>query len=265
MSSVDATPRSIFAPCLLADETTLITGGGSGINLAIAHRFAQHGANLILVGRTQDKLDRAVSELESLGAGKVMGIAADVRNAEQVAAAVARGTESLGPLDIVVAGAAGNFIAPANDLSPNGFAAVVNTDLMGTFNTFRLAFPALRKPGARLLAISAPQGAQPRPGQSHACSAKAGVEMLLRTLALEWGPLGVRVNGLSPGPIDGTEGIARLAPTEEARQRTRDAVPLRRLGGVDEIADAALFLVSTAASYLTGHILAVDGGISLAR
>jgi NAD(P)-dependent dehydrogenase (short-subunit alcohol dehydrogenase family) len=253
-----------FRPNLLDGETVVITGGGSGINLGIARRFARQGARVILVGRTREKLDRAAAEIDAeVGdSGRARGVVADVRDETALAEAMAVAAGEEGRIEIVVAGAAGNFPAPAAGMSANGFRAVVDIDLNGTFNTFRTAFDHLCKPGARLIAISAPQAFVPTPMQAHVCAAKSGVDQLLKTLAMEWGPLGIRVNGIAPGPIDDTEGMRRLAPGD-ARQRLVETIPLRRFGAVEEMADVALFLASPAAAYLSGHVIVADGGWSL--
>ena len=174
--------------------------------------------------------------------------ALDVREYEALEAAMRRTSETLGPIDIVVAGAAGNFPAPVAGMSARGFKAVIDIDVLGTFNTVRASWEFLRKPGACILAISAQHATVPIAYQSHVCAAKAGVELLIRTLAIEWGPSGVRANCITPGPTEDTEGMARLAPTPAAMERVKNAVPLRRLGTKDELADLALFLCSDAAS-----------------
>jgi NAD(P)-dependent dehydrogenase (short-subunit alcohol dehydrogenase family) len=253
--------QSVFRERLLAGRTALVTGGGSGINLTIAKRFAEHGARVTLLGRTQEKLDRACDEIRTIG-GTADGFAADVRDFAAVAAAFARTREQFGEVDLVVCGAAGNFPAPATGMSANGFKAVVDIDLLGTFNTCRAAYEHLRKPGASILAISATQAFTPIANQAHVCAAKAGVDMLIKTLAVEWGPAGVRLNSISPGPIDDTEGMRRLAPDPDSRRRAIESVPLSRLGTKDEIADLALFLVSDAARYITGAVYLCDGGQS---
>jgi len=148
-------------------------------------------------------------------------------------------------------------------LSANGFRTVVDIDLNGTFNVFRGAFDLLRKPGASLIAISAGQAINPIMLQAHACAAKAGVNQLVRVMAMEWGPLGVRVNGISPGPIAGTEGMARLAPTEQITETLTRRIPLRRYGTIAEVAESAVFLCSESAAYITGTILDCDGGSQL--
>jgi NAD(P)-dependent dehydrogenase (short-subunit alcohol dehydrogenase family) len=161
---------------------------------------------------------------------------------------------------VIVSGAAGNFPSQANDLSVNGFKAVVDIDLLGTFHVMKAVFPCLRKPGASVVNISAPQAFLPMVAQVHVCAAKAGVDMVTRTLALEWGRSGVRVNSVVPGPIDGTEGMARLAPTPEARKQAARSVPLGRLGTPDDIGNACLFLGSEFGSYVNGAVIPVDGG-----
>ena len=256
--------HSVFQPRLLAGQTALITGASSGINLGIAKRFAEHGANVVVVARNTEKIDRACAEIGARNSGRVLGCSVDVRHYAKLAAQIERAATHFGPLDIVIAGAAGNFLAPAATLSANAFAAVVGIDLLGTFNTFRASFAHLRKPGARLLAISAPQATQPMPLQSHACAAKAGVESLIRTLAVEWGgATGVTVNGISPGTVAGTEGVARLVGNEAMARKLTAHLPIPRLATVDELADLALFLVSPLAAYMTGQIIALDGGVSL--
>ena len=166
-------------------------------------------------------------------------------------------------LDILVCGAAGNFPAPVTGMSSNGFRAVMEIDLLGTFHACRAAFDRLRKPGASVLSISATFAISPAPLQAHVAAAKAGVDAFSKTLALEWAPYGIRVNVLTPGPIDDTEGMRRLAPTEEHRRRAMAAVPLGRFGAKDEIADLALFLCSEAAGFITGAVYVCDGGQSI--
>ncbi|CAM3558044.1 SDR family oxidoreductase [Deinococcus saxicola] len=251
------TPESTFRPDLLAGKHALITGGGSGINLGIAQSFAAHGCAITILGRNLEKAQKAAQGIEDAG-GRAMGVSADVRDFAALEAGVAQATEKFGDFDIVLAGAAGNFPAPVDGISPNGFKTVVDIDLLGTYNTIKAASPRLKTPGGNVLSISA--YGIPVPMQAHVVAAKAGVDMLTRTLAIEWGLRGIRVNAIIPGPIDGTEGMARLAPDEESRSRVAGSVPLGRMGIPQDIANAALFLVSGAASYVTGVILPVDGG-----
>lgn len=240
-----------------------IFGGTSGINLGIAKCFAAAGADVAVASRSQEKVDAAVAMLEELGSN-ARGYALDVRDVEEVGAALAHHADAAGELDVLVSGAAGNFPAFAKDLSPNGFKSVVDIDLLGSFHVLKSALPYLKKPGASVINISAPQAFLAMPGQVHVCAAKAGVDMLTRTLALEWGPEGIRVNSISPGPIADTEGMRRLAPTEEIAAKIAKSVPLQRFGEAREIGDAALFLSSDAGQYISGVVLPVDGGWSVA-
>jgi NAD(P)-dependent dehydrogenase (short-subunit alcohol dehydrogenase family) len=246
----------------LAGKSALITGGGSGINFAIAKRFASQGASVALVGRTKEKLDNAATELRAFG-GKAAGYPADVRDYDALAAAIASARKDHGALDIIVCGAAGNFPAAVLGMSANGFKAVIDIDLLGTFNTCRAGFEHLKRPGASIINISAMQAVSPMAMQAHVCAAKAGVDMLTKCLALEWGSEGVRVNSIAPGAVDDTEGMARLAPTPEIKKHYTQTIPLRRFAQKDEIADLALFLVSDAAQFITGTVILCDGGQSL--
>jgi len=174
-------------------KTLFVAGGTSGINLGIAEAFAKAGAKLAVVNRSQNRVDEAHRQLRELG-GEVMALSADVRNVEAISAALKTAHDSLGEIDILVSGAAGNFPSRALDMSANGFKAVVDIDLLGTFNVLRHGHAYLNKPGAVVVNISAPQALLPMPLQSHVCAAKAGVDMLTRVLAIEWGRDGIRVN-----------------------------------------------------------------------
>ena len=255
---------SIFRENLLQGRVAFVTGGGSGIGLRMAERFAEHGAGVVLAGRKQERLDQAAAAIRARG-GCAETAALDVREYEAVAAALQKTRERHGEIDILLCAAAGNFPAPVTGMSANGFKAVIDIDLLGTFNTCRAAFEHLRKPGASVIAISATHATTPTAGQAHVCAGKAGVELLIKTLAIEWGPLGVRANCITPGPTDDTEGMRRLAPTPEARRRVEQSVPLRRYGTKDELADLALFLSTGAAAYITGATYHCDGGASLTR
>jgi NAD(P)-dependent dehydrogenase (short-subunit alcohol dehydrogenase family) len=255
---------SIFRDHLLQDRVAFVTGGGSGIGQRMAERFAEHGAKVVLAGRRQEKLDAAAARIRSAG-GTAETAALDVRDYAAVERALRAAFEGFGPIDILLCAAAGNFPAPVAGMSANGFKAVIDIDLLGTFNTCRAAYEFLRKPGASILSISASHATTPIAGQSHVCAAKAGVELLTKTLAIEWGPLGLRANCITPGPTAETEGMERLAPTAEAQRRVVETIPLGRYGSKDELADLALFLSSEAASYITGAVYACDGGHSLTR
>ncbi len=249
---------SVFVENLLQGKVAFVAGGTSGINLEIARGLAEYGASIAVFSRSQERVEGAVRDLET-GGKRVQGFVGDVREYGSIERALAAAA-AFGPIDIVVSGAAGNFICPAAQLSPNGFRTVVDIDLMGTFNVLRAAYGVIRKPGASIINISAPQSTEAYWGQAHVSAAKAGVDMLTRSLAVEWGPEGIRVNAIVPGPIDGTEGMARLAPTEEIRTAWRKANPLRRLGTGRDVANVALFLASEAAAYVTGAIVYCDGG-----
>jgi NAD(P)-dependent dehydrogenase (short-subunit alcohol dehydrogenase family) len=256
--------ETIFRDHLLAGKVALVTGGGSGIGQRMAERFAEHGARVVLVGRNQEKLDAAAARIREAG-GVASTAALDVRDYAAVEAAVQKTRQELGEIDILLCGAAGNFPASVAGMSANGFKAVIDIDLLGTFNTCRAAYESLRKPGASVISISANHASVAIPYQAHVCAAKAGIELLMKTLALEWGPQGIRANCITPGPTDDTEGMRRLAPTPEARAATEKKVPLGRYGTKDELADLALFLCSSAASYITGAVYHCDGGTSLTR
>ena len=247
------------SPFDFSGKNVFIAGGTSGINLGIAHAFARSGAKLTVISRSQDKVSAAVEALKAHG-GEVGGYAVDVREYAKVEEAFKETRARFGNIDVLVSGAAGNFPAPAVGMSPNGFKTVVDIDLMGTYHVFRAAFPYITKPGACLINISAPQAFMPMEFQMHVCAAKAGVDMVTKVAALEWGSLGVRVNSVVPGFIDNTEGMRRLAPTEGARKLAKDSIPLGEFGNVDDIANACMWLASPTARYVTGVILPVDGG-----
>jgi len=242
-------------------KNVVIFGGTSGINLGVAECFAQAGATVAVVSRSQEKVDAAVKHLSQWS--RIVGFAQDVRHADEIAKLCKQIALDIGAFDVVVSGAAGNFPAKALDMSANAFKTVVEIDLLGTFHVMQGIFPHLSKPGASVINISAPQAFIPMEYQSHVCAAKAGVDMLTKTLAMEWGAEGVRVNSIVPGPIDNTEGMKRLAPTEKMSQMIADSVPTKRLGHTHDIGKAALFLGSDYASYISGVILPVDGGWSL--
>jgi NAD(P)-dependent dehydrogenase (short-subunit alcohol dehydrogenase family) len=252
---------AVFVDNLLAGKTAFIAGGTSGINLGIAKTFARLGAKVSVAGRNPEKAAGAAAEIG--GPDVALGLSCDVRIYQSVEDALQKAVDTFGKFDIVISGAAGNFVAPALGMSANGFRTVVDIDLNGTFNVFRACYAHLNRPGASLIAITAGQAVNPSMFQAHVCAAKAGINHLIRVLAMEWGPDGVRVNGISPGPIGDTEGMARLAPTPEAEKAIKERVPLRRYGTKDEIGDAAAFLSSDAARYITGTILDVDGGSQL--
>jgi NAD(P)-dependent dehydrogenase (short-subunit alcohol dehydrogenase family) len=254
-----------FPTDLYKGKTVFVTGGGSGINLGIASNFAALGAHVAICGRNQDRLDTAAAQLRSLNEhvhGKVLPVAADVRDPAALESAFTRTQNEVGTIDVLVAGAAGNFICAAEDLSPNGFRTVIEIDLLGAFHASRLAFAQLKQTRGCLIYVSAPQATVPQAYQAHVGAAKAGIDMMMKDLAIEWGCHGIRANSIVPGPIAGTEGMKRLS-SDEGSAEMLASLPLRDYGTVDDIGQAAVFLASPLARYVTGAVLAVDGGMSL--
>lgn len=250
------------APFEFTGKSVFIMGGTSGINLAIAKKFAGLGASVAVASRAQDKVDAAVKQIEDLGV-KAIGFSADVRDLDVLKNGLESVHEELGYLDIIIAGQAGNFPAKALDMSSNGFKAVLDIDVQGTFNVLRYSYQYLKKPGGSIINISAPQSYVPMEQQVHVCAAKAGVDMITRVLALEWGAAGIRVNSIVPGPVKATVGMERLAPTPEMQEAVTSSIPLGRWGTVEDIANCAMFLSSEFADYINGAIIPVDGGWSL--
>ena len=275
--------RKVFSDGVLRGRVAFVTGGGTGITGGVARALAEAGANVSLVSRSIKHLEPAAKSINDArgkpgnrnptvreGAetinrsiGEAFAVAADVRNPEAVETAIAATIDRFGRVDIVVNGAAGNFLCAAEELSPNGFGTVVDIDLKGTFNVCRAAFNELKKNRGQILNISATLHYLGTPMQLHVSAAKAGVDALTKNLAVEWGPYGIRVNAIAPGPIEDTEGMKRLVP-EPIKEKLRKKVPLGRFGLIKDIENAALFLCSDAASFINGAIIAVDGGQWLA-
>jgi NAD(P)-dependent dehydrogenase (short-subunit alcohol dehydrogenase family) len=249
-------PRDLFA-----GKTVFVTGGGSGINLGIARTFAALGANIGICGRSQERLDAAATGLRELGA-KVTATSADVRMPDQLQSAMTASRDALGDIDVLVCGAAGNFLVKGEKLSFNGFKTVVDIDLVGSFNASRIAFEQLKRTRGSILFVTAPMAMMPHAYQAHVGPAKAGVEMLMKNLALEWGPYGIRSNSIIPGFVGDTEGMRRISAAGDSDNFVAN-IPLRRMGVTQEIGDAAAFLASPLASYITGTSLWVDGGQAL--
>jgi NAD(P)-dependent dehydrogenase (short-subunit alcohol dehydrogenase family) len=248
-----------FVDDALKGRVAFVAGGSSGINLAVACRFASKGAKIMLISRSAERLVAAAETVSHAG-GTVIYEAADVRDNVAVQSALSKCHETFGPIDIVLSGAAGNFVAPVSQVSSNGFRTVVDIDLFGTYNVLKHSYPYLRRPGASLISITAPVADKPMIGQAHAGAAKAGVNTLTKVLAAEWGCDGVRVNAISPGFIANTEGCARLVGTPAREQRLVGVIPMRELGRASDIADLALFLATEHARYITGAVIDCDGG-----
>ncbi len=250
--------EKVFADNILQGKVAFVTGGGTGITGGVARAFAEKGASLAIVSRNEDHLIPMKQLIEENG-GECMAIAADVRDYASVEEAIKKAAGHFGKIDILVNGAAGNFLCAADQLSSNGFGTVVDIDTKGTFNVCRAAFEELKKSKGQILNISATLHYLATPMQIHVSAAKAGVDAITRNLSAEWGRHGIRVNGIAPGPIEDTEGMKRLLMPELKEKITRK-IPLGRFGRIADIENAALFLASDAASYINGVTLVVDGG-----
>ena len=251
-----------FRPDLLIGKTALVTGGGTGIGRGLSLALAAHGCDVAIISRTASHLEQTSGDIEALDR-RSLAVAADVRDPAAIDEAVGQTVAALGRLDILVNNAAGNFLCLAENLSPNGFGAVVDIDLKGTFHMSKAALPHLKATGGTVLNISATLHYVGTAAQLHVSAAKAGVDALTRVLAVEWGQYGIRVNGIAPGPVDQTEGVRRLL-VGTSRERAVKSTPLGRLGAIADVSDAALFLCSEAAAFITGVTLVVDGGLWLA-
>ena len=249
---------NIFADNILKGKVAFVTGGGTGITGGVARAFAEHGAKIAITSRKPENLEAMKKVIED-GGGECFAVAADVRDFAAVENAITKTVEHYGRIDIVVNGAAGNFLCAANELSPNGFGTVVDIDTKGTFNVCRAAFEELKKSQGQILNISATLHYLATPMQIHVSAAKAGVDAITRNLSVEWGRHRIRVNGIAPGPTEDTEGMKRLLPDALKEKITRK-IPLGRFGRIADIENAALFLTSDAGSYINGVTLVVDGG-----
>lgn len=248
------------------DRVAVVTGGGSGIGFAIGHELARLGATVALVGRRGDVLRQACECIAEAG-GKAVSKVGDVRDREAVQQIANEVTADHGPVRLLVNSAAGNFRVPPEDLSPNAWNAVVRIVLDGTWNwtqvVGRLAIE--HEGGASVLNIGTVGAREGGPQTVHSASAKAGVVAMTKSLAAAWGPHGIRVNLVTPGITDGTPGAAILLTDEEARREAIAQVPLRRAATLTEVRDAAVYLLSDYAGYVTGANLVVDGGRGLGR
>lgn len=242
------------------DQVAIVTGGGSGIGRAIAEEVARLGGSVVLAGRKPERLEAAVAAIQATG-GRALAKATDVRQPEQVDDLVTAAVEWGGRLDMLVNAAAGNFLVDADQLSVNGWLAVVNTVLNGTFFCTRAAGRQMISAGhgGRVVSVVASYAWTGGPHTVHSASAKAGVVAMTRTLAGEWARHGIRVNAICPGPTD-TEGARPLWQEQEARDRILGQIPVRRFGRPEEVAHAASYLLSSYADFVNGEVLVIDGG-----
>ena len=264
-------PKTVFRPDLLAGKVALITGGGTGIGLGIATALGAAGAGVVIASRKPEHLEPAAEGLRASGA-KVSAVEVNVREPDSVARMTDRVSQQHGRLDILVNNAAGNFYAPTASLSPNGWRAVVETDLYGTFYCCQSVYPLMKaQGGGRIISISMTLHYRGWPLMAHATAAKAGVDALTRTLALEWARDRITVNAVAPGPIP-TEGVRKAftPPGADApdlfgmEKYAADAIPLGRWGTPEDIGQMVTYLASPAGDWITGAIMVVDGGAWLA-
>ncbi|XP_061563889.1 peroxisomal 2,4-dienoyl-CoA reductase [(3E)-enoyl-CoA-producing] isoform X2 [Cololabis saira] len=251
----------IYAPDLLKNQVAFITGGGSGIGLRIAEIFMRHGCDTVIASRNLDKLKEAAKALSAVSGRRCLPMCIDVRQPDTIVAAVEDTLKEFGRIDILINNAAGNFLCPASSLSFNAFKTVLEIDTMGTFNTSKVVYEKwFKEHGGNIVNISATLAYRGQALQVHAGSAKAANDAMTKHLAVEWGPNGVRVNAVAPGPISGTEGFRRLGGSSVEALASFHSIPLQRAGNKTEMAHCTLFLASRASSYMTGAILVADGG-----
>lgn len=254
--------HSFWGCFLMKDKVFIVTGGSSGMGKAMAEKFASQGANVVITGRTMEKLEAAKAEMEGYE-GKILPFQMDVRVPEMTEELMKKTDEAFGRIDGLVNNAAGNFICPAEQLSVNGWNSVINIVLNGTFYCSSAAgkYWIEKQQKGAILNMVATYAWGAGAGVIHSAAAKAGVLSMTRTLAVEWGKkYGIRVNAIAPGPIERTGGADKLWTSEEAAKRTLNSVPLGRLGTPEEIASLASFLLSDDAAYINGECITMDGG-----
>jgi NAD(P)-dependent dehydrogenase (short-subunit alcohol dehydrogenase family) len=251
----------MFDKELLKGKSIIVTGGGTGLGKSMATRFAELGANLVITSRRQEVIDKTAEELRDHG-GKVLAIACDVRDPEQVNDMVNQTVDEFGKIDILLNNAAGNFISPTEDLSPNAFKTIVDIVLNGTFNCTQAAGKVMReKDGGVILNIVTTYAWTGSGYVVPSASAKAGVLAMTRSLAVEWAKYGIRTLAIAPGPFPTKGAWSRLAPPGLGiEKKMRNRVPLKRVGEHIELANLASYLVSDQAAYINGEVVTIDGG-----
>ncbi|MCB9758922.1 MAG: SDR family oxidoreductase [Alphaproteobacteria bacterium] len=255
-------PSSIFRPDLLAGQVALVTGGGTGIGAAIARELGELGATVVIASRRAENIEPAAAGLSELLGRTVYGALVDIRDRDRVNALIAEVLDAHGRLDILVNNGGGQFMAPAETISPNGFDKVVANNLTGTWNMTRAAADAwMLQHGGRIINITMLTG-RGFPGMAHSVSARAGVEAMTRGLGVEWAPRGIRVNCIAPGYI-ASSGLKRYPPSLGILEALPSRVPLKRLGRREEIAWMVAYLASPAGDYITGQTLTIAGGSDL--
>lgn len=248
------------------DQVAIVTGGSTGLGKAIAEHLGKGGAKVVIASRSLENLEKAKSDLKAKGID-VTTVQTDVRHPEQVEALVETTLKKFGRIDLLVNNAAGNFAVPSENLSVNGWNAVVGIVLNGTWYCTSTVGKVMLKQGkGSILNVIATYAWSGAPGVVHSAAAKAGVLAMTRTLAVEWGARGIRVNALAPGPM-ATEAASKnlLFDSEDAKAQVMDRIPVRRFAELDEIANIAGFLLSDEAAYINGDVLTADGGACLGR
>ncbi|MEC3883034.1 2,4-dienoyl-CoA reductase [Halobacillus litoralis] len=247
----------------MENQVVIVTGGSSGMGLHMAERFVQEGAKVAITGRNVERLEEAKKQIAAGKEDHVLTVQMDVREVEDTERMVKETVEAFGRIDHLVNNAAGNFIAPAEELSPNGWNSVINIVLNGTFYCSQAVgkYWIENEIKGSILNIVATYAWNAGAGVIHSASAKSGVLTMTRTLAVEWGTkYGIRANAIAPGPIERTGGAEKLFQSEKAAQRTLASVPLGRLGKPEEIAGLAKFILSEEGSYMNGEVVTLDGG-----
>lgn len=250
-----------FLPDLLSGKRAIVTGGATGIGSSIVRKLGALGAQVGIVSRKEENLKSAVAAFKQQDGIDVLYRVGDVRQEAVIKAAVDELADEMGGLDILVCNAAGNFICPTEELSANAWRTVVDIDLNGTFHCCQAALPYLQQAedGGRIIAISTTHANSGWPLAAHAGAAKAGIQNLMKSLASEWGKYGIRANWVSPGPIEGTEGVDRLIIAQGRAEETLQKIPLGTFGEGEDIANAIVYLASATGKYVSGTEIAVDG------